>query len=315
MPGVSAEQIKLAREVDLLTYLQTNEPHELRRSGPNEYRTVSHGSLVISNGLWIWNRGQVAGRSALDYLIKVRSMGFTEAVDTILGSRTAPAITLPAGRKERERKPLTLPPPARFSNHMVGYLQDRGIDPSVIRQCIGANVLFEGRYDGSPVCVFVGHDEIGKPRFACMRGIYSDLKRDCSGSDKRFSFQYPARNLDDTSLSVFESPIDALSHACLFPDYDGARLSLGGTSEAALTAFLARSPQITAISLCLDNDEAGQTAAVKIRDTLAKRHPHIAVIIDPPSEGKDYSDMLLRAKALERERAYAGHRKEAGVSL
>ena len=49
MPGVSADQIKLAREVDLLSYLQANEPHELRRAGPREYCTATHGSLVISN--------------------------------------------------------------------------------------------------------------------------------------------------------------------------------------------------------------------------------------------------------------------------
>jgi len=50
MPGVSAEQVRTAREVDLLTYLQLNEPHELRKTNADEYRTVTPGSLVISNG-------------------------------------------------------------------------------------------------------------------------------------------------------------------------------------------------------------------------------------------------------------------------
>jgi len=61
MPGVSAEQIKLAREADLLSYLQASEPHELRRTGPNEYRTTSHDSLIISHGFWVWNHGQAGG--------------------------------------------------------------------------------------------------------------------------------------------------------------------------------------------------------------------------------------------------------------
>ena len=56
MPWVSEEQIKKAKEVDLLTYLQINEPHELRKTKvANEYRTVTHGSLVLSRGLWFWN--------------------------------------------------------------------------------------------------------------------------------------------------------------------------------------------------------------------------------------------------------------------
>jgi hypothetical protein len=68
MPGVSAEAVKAAKEVDLLTYLQNREPGELKRSAPGEYRTRSHGSLVISNGRWYWNREGFGGRSALDYL-------------------------------------------------------------------------------------------------------------------------------------------------------------------------------------------------------------------------------------------------------
>jgi len=42
MPGVTKEQIAQAKEIDLLSYLQANEPYELVRSGPNEYRTTSH---------------------------------------------------------------------------------------------------------------------------------------------------------------------------------------------------------------------------------------------------------------------------------
>ena len=49
---MSEEQVKLAREVDLLTYLQANEPHELLPPKNGEYRTATHGSLVISNGQW-----------------------------------------------------------------------------------------------------------------------------------------------------------------------------------------------------------------------------------------------------------------------
>jgi hypothetical protein len=53
-------------------------------------RTTSRGSLVISRGMWYWNRGQVGGRSALDYLIKVRGMGFVGAAMTVLGNLAAP---------------------------------------------------------------------------------------------------------------------------------------------------------------------------------------------------------------------------------
>jgi hypothetical protein len=109
---------------------------------------------------------------------------------------------------------------------------------------------------------------------------------------------------------VFEAPLDALSHVCLFPDFDGHRLSLGGVSDLALTAFLERSPHISEIALCLDNDGAGQTAARKIQSALAASHPQIAAAIDPPEYGKDYNEQLCHTKQRER----ADHQKAAGAS-
>lgn len=49
---VSKAEIERARELDLLTYLQTYEPHELVRISSAVYSTRSHDSLKISNGKW-----------------------------------------------------------------------------------------------------------------------------------------------------------------------------------------------------------------------------------------------------------------------
>ena len=61
MPGVTKEQIAKAKEWDLLSYLQTHEPHELKRCGPREYCTRTHDSLKISNGKWCWNSQGIGG--------------------------------------------------------------------------------------------------------------------------------------------------------------------------------------------------------------------------------------------------------------
>ncbi|MDL2259229.1 hypothetical protein LJC42_08830 [Eubacteriales bacterium OttesenSCG-928-K08] len=102
MGWVSEEQIAAAREVDLLTYLQEREPWELKRTGPGEYRTVTHGSLVISNDKWFWNRGGFGGVSCLDYLIKVRGMEFVAAVEMVCGIR---APTLPVSLPVKKHEP------------------------------------------------------------------------------------------------------------------------------------------------------------------------------------------------------------------
>jgi hypothetical protein len=61
MPRLTDGQIEAARRIDLLSYLSAKEPQELKRTGPSEYRTVTHGSLVITPDYWYWNRGGVGG--------------------------------------------------------------------------------------------------------------------------------------------------------------------------------------------------------------------------------------------------------------
>ena len=329
MSGVSAEQVKLAKEVDLLTYLQANEPNELRPSAPGEYRTVSHHSLVISKGKWIWNRGGIGGRSALDYLIKVRGMGFVDAVETILGSRAAFALSaLPVkSPKPAQSEKFTFyqPKPHRYSSRAVSYLQKRGISPEVIGRALQAGIFYESRYynpesrfHNIPVCVFAGKDEAGKIVFAAMRGIDEDFKQDKAGSDKRYNFCIPAKNYNSHHLAVFEAPVDALSHATLQQRddwaWDGYRLSLGGTSSVALISFLERNPQIKRITLHLDNDSAGHKAMRNIKQELAadNRFKHIHVSINPPRGAKDYNDILLHAITLEKEQKQP-HRRQADI--
>ena len=81
MPYVDPEIIAEVKRVDLLTYLQEREPDELVRISPGVYCTKEHDSLKISNGKWFWWSRDLGGRSALDFLVKVRDMAFLDAVE------------------------------------------------------------------------------------------------------------------------------------------------------------------------------------------------------------------------------------------
>jgi len=85
MPGVSKEQINRAKEVDILDYLRTYEPCNLKRIG-NAYYLKDHDSFEISNGLWNWHSRDVGGRNVIDYLMKVRGYDFVEAVTILAGN-------------------------------------------------------------------------------------------------------------------------------------------------------------------------------------------------------------------------------------
>ena len=79
MPYIAPEVITEAKRMDLLTYLREYEPGELVKFSSNTYTTRTHDSLKISNGKWMWWSRGIGGKSALDYLIKVRGMDFVQA--------------------------------------------------------------------------------------------------------------------------------------------------------------------------------------------------------------------------------------------
>lgn len=210
MPYIPPDVVAKAKEMDLLTYLQNYEPQELVRLSSNTYCTHEHDSLKISNGKWCWYSRGIGGRSALDYLIKVKEIPFTEAVEIITGQvAIRPPVFTPAPKEEKP-KVLLLPPACRSTTNVVNYLQRRGIDEELIRFCLSTGRLYESA--SYHRAVFVGMDVNNKPRYAYQRDIKSDFLGDVSGSDKRYSFHIPAKD-DCTTVHLFESAIDLLSYA------------------------------------------------------------------------------------------------------
>ena len=302
----------------MLSYLQTYDPHELKRCGPREYCTRTHDSLKISNGKWCWNSRGIGGRTALDYLIKVRGLDFVEAVETLCGSRAPP----PQERtKPKPPKPFRLPEASRFPSAMLSYLQGRGIHPDLLQACIQAGALYESRKYRN--CVFVGRDPKGRARFACLRGTRDNFRMDVEGSDKRYSFSLLAADPACPRLAVAESPIDALSLAVLVKRFggdwrDSHYLSLGGTAPNAMVQFLQDHRHVTQVSLCLDNDKAGITGMERLEQAI-REDPELPQRIKliyhnpPPADyGKDYNEFLCaqikqernmkRKKAVEHQR-------------
>src|SRR5574344_321231 len=109
MPYISPEVVEQARQIDLLTYLQSCEPQELVRISGNNYTTRTHDSLKISNGKWMWWSQRIGGCNALDYLVKVKGCSFVEAVETLMGKAAVmPSVTVKPKQKT-EPKILLLP--------------------------------------------------------------------------------------------------------------------------------------------------------------------------------------------------------------
>ena len=303
--------IEQARQIDLLSYLQRYEPGNLKRVAGNVYCTREHDSLKISNGKWYWWSRGFGGFSALDYLMKVRELGFVEAVQTLTGDMGDWKPPPPAVKKD-EPKVLLLPPRNKDSDRVLQYLFGRGIDYAIVQDCIADGTIYESAdYHNA---VFIGKDESGTPKYAACRGTMGSFKRDASGSDKRYSFRLLAREPTHT-VHLFEAAIDVLSYAtylkCEGKDYKTANLlSLSGVYQPkkelaesripiALTTFLNAHPQIKTIYLHLDNDKAGRLCTAALQELLQKDYK---IVDAPPPVGKDVNDFLMSYLGIARQK-------------
>ncbi len=293
MQLIPKEDIQRAREMDLLTYLTYYEPGNLKHVSGNVFSTVEHDSLIINNGKWCWFSRQIGGKSALDYLIKVKGIPFRDAVERIIGNITEP---LPVVKQaESPPKEFVMPELNSDTTRVSTYLASRGIDPEITKWCIDHNLIFETAKYGN--VVFVGYDKQGNPKHGSMRSTTTPYKGDVKGSDKRFAFRL-IRAEHPRKVHVFEAVPDLLSYATCVKLRGGnwrketylSLAGIGGSSlPKALEQFLKDYPDISHIYLHLDNDEPGRNAAKTIKGLLNGKY---VVKDQPPPSGKDYNEYL-----------------------
>lgn len=294
MPWVTEEQIAKAKQVDILDYLLEHEPDNLKKTG-HEYRLRDRDSLTVSNGKWHWHSRGFGGTTALNYLIRVRGMEFTEAVQVLVyETRAGPFPAVPSkSPPPKKPKAFALPARSRNNDRMIAYLRGRGIDQDIIRRCIEVGTLYEGRKYHN--CVFVGQrDKKWKVRFACVRATTGGFRQDIEGSDKQYGFLLPAAAPPGEVVMVAEAPIDALSMATMQKNrsagWDSLHyLSLSGVSPLALLHFLREHSKVNHIVLGLDQDKAGLEAVEKIRTAIYEdeglRDRTLCITVSPPHAG------------------------------
>ena len=290
---IDEKTIEQARNSDVVTFLEQRHGFTFAHRG-DAYRCRQHPSLAVKNDClsWFWHSRGIGGHGAIDYLMKMEHMPFRQAVEAVSG--IMPPTVHP--RREESPKALVLPERAGISLQLYDYLcGQRGIDSDIVNTLIQKGKLYE---DKRKNVVFVGHDEHGKARFASLRSTYGDcsFRGDCAGSDKRYSYSMAACAPSER-LYIFESPIDAMSHASLENAAMGnagawkqhSRLSLSGTSDTALPFFLNQHPAAHELVFCLDNDPAGREAAALMAQKYGRKGYHTKIILP---EGKDFNEDL-----------------------
>ena len=291
------EQKEQARNADIISFLGDYMGFEFKQAG-KYYQCKQHNSLVIypDRKGFVWNSRNFSGGDCIDFLRKYEGKNYFEAIETIIGE-SASVTYKPAPKYKSQTGQLVLPTKAegKFDRAFAYLSKTRGISPDVISDFMKSKQLYQ---DTKGNCVFVGFDEQGTAKFGCVRGTLTEKKYrgDCKNSDKKYAFRQVGE--DTTRVYIFEAPIDLLSHCTMADNVYGkgaykkqTRITLGGTSDIALQAFLEQHKEVRVLNFRLDNDEAGIAAVKKYKEKyLALGYKVNAVF----SKNKDVNEDLIK---------------------
>lgn len=288
------EQKQQAASVDLERFLLCR-GEKLITSG-REKRLARDHSVTVRGNEW-YDHAEERGGHAVSFVQKFYGLSYPDAVSLLLGGAAGNAFPAASEKEPEEPKPFELPPANSDMRRVYAYLvKRRGIDRDIVTAFARAKLLYEdAEYHNA---VFVGTDADGVARHAHKRSTNSEGKAfrlNVEGSNPKHSFHHIGT---DGRLYVFEAPIDLLSYITLNPGnwQEHSYVACCGTSSHPVLELVAQHPEIKAVYLCLDNDEAGHTACKRMEALLEMVGVQTMQLIP---FGKDWNDDLLAVRQKE----------------
>jgi len=230
----------------------------------------SNHSVTVRGNEW-YDHAAETGGGPVSFLKEFYGMDYPEAVLALLGQDCGPLPQIRASN-EKVRKPFELPQANGDNRRMFAYLvKHRCLERDVVATFTRQGLLYEDQKYHN--VVFVGRGADGTPRHAHKRSTNSQgksFRMTVEGSDFRYAFNWPGSGRD---LLVFEAPIDMLSFISMHPENweRHSYVALCGTTSQPMLGMLERNPQLQAVHLALDNDQAGQLASRRLAGIVRER--------------------------------------------
>lgn len=264
------QEKEAAHNISIIDYLERNYGLTFKKAGKG-FRCREHNSFFVNadQKAWYWNSRGIGGGDVIEFVRKYENLTYEQAlVQVVNPTHLDKAIYSKAPQRPvADKKPLNLPPKTRSQYKRVfAYLtRTRCLDPNIVIVLMHKKFIYE---DVKGNCVFVGYNKAGLPAYGAIRSTNSNqvFRYDAEGSDKENSFYIKGYN--KKKIYVFESPIDALSHATLENIktdnprewLNSTRISCGGNNDVPLERFINDYPEVEEICFCYDNDKGGQKA-------------------------------------------------------
>jgi hypothetical protein len=137
----SDEQIKMARQTDLISYLDGEnklareegriEPYLLEKAG-NQVRVRDYSGLLVKDNMWN-QRGTGNGGNTVDFLQQFEKRSFKEAVERLLKNEHGYERVDVAKRVHEPKVPFVLPERNETFRRAIAYLtKTRGLDGDIV---------------------------------------------------------------------------------------------------------------------------------------------------------------------------------------
>ena len=292
----SKEQVEQANQVDLEQLLCRN-GEELLRSGRDK-RLASDHSITIRGNRW-YDHAAGEGGFSLSFVRRHYNLSFGDAMQLLTGENGQVPLPYIQKKPEEPAKEFVLPTANQSMRRVYGYLVGyRQIDPDVLSAFVKRKLVYEDTpYHNA---VFVGMDENGAPCHAHKRSTVSTGKQfrlNVEGSNPAYSFHWNGVN---RSLYVFEAPVDLLSYISLNPEgwQQNSYIALCGVGSQAMLRQLELRPELHEVFLCLDNDQAGQTASERLTEQLERMGKAVYRLVP---QMKDWNDNLREEVTLQQQ--------------
>ena len=264
-----SRDIERARKANLPEYL-IRHGYALSRVGQGNYRWPGLGGMIIKDNFWHCFSTDEKG-NAIDFLVIILGMDFKKAVFELVGYSPDRHVQLPV---IKTIKKLEIPVRAQDERRVIAYLtQKRRLPLSLVLDQIRAGRLYQ---DLNGNCVFPCLDYDNTLTGAILRGT-SDKRFAglCPGHNHLYGWIIPASNNELSTVTVFESPIDALSYLVMKECQDSHShvLAMAGVRVDAIMNYLTQHPDVKKIVLAVDHDDAGDRFCEKTKTASTDMDP------------------------------------------
>lgn len=266
MPNsINEKEIALANSIDIPSFMKSK-GIDLKRVGSAYEWESPEGKVSIRGNQW-YSQYEMVGGYPINFVMKYFGLRFIEAVESLTG-KSYSIVADDYKAKKKEHKEFVIPEKNDKTSRMFFYLRDqRCIDSKIINSFFKEGLLFEDKdYHNA---IFIGKDANGNTKHIHKRSTIagSTFKGNAEASDPDYSFNWRGTS---KRLFVFEAPIDMMSYISMHQKgwKDHSYVALCSTAGHAALRMLKDNPNIDAVYLCLDNDEAGAKGCQRLADQI-----------------------------------------------